>query len=236
MTHTTKTTAADPRWRDLYRLGGYTGAAVATAVVLAIAAFFIWPYAPGEQSAAAVFEMIQADALGALMALDVWLLIGGLGSVILLIPLYAALKPVNESYALLSLVLGLISGAAVIVSRPITEVFILSDLYTAAESGAARAAYMAAGEALLATFHGTAWIMYLLLNTVSFLISAILMLRSEAFPRATAYVGLLTTIVTFGFVIPEIGPILLFVPTVTGIVWNVQMARAFFRLAGESAH
>lgn len=225
---------ADARWKTLYQIGGYTAAALVVIVVLAIIAFIIWPYAPGEQSTEAIFTMIQNDPLGGLMALDFFVLLGGMLSVVLMIALYAALKHVNESWALVALVIGVISGAAAITGRPIVEIFAYSNLWAAASSEVEKGYYLTAGEAMLPMFHGTAWVMYLILNTLGGLIFSVLMLRSEVFSRATAYVGLVTTLVTFGFWIPVIGPALLFVPTITGAIWNAMMARRFFQLSAGS--
>ena len=61
----------------------------------------------------------------------------------------------NESYALLALVLGLIAAVLIVPARPISELFSLSELYAAATTDAARSQYLAAGEAILALFDGT---------------------------------------------------------------------------------
>ncbi|MCJ7823382.1 MAG: hypothetical protein MUP44_00630, partial [Anaerolineales bacterium] len=49
----------DPRWKDLYKIGWITSIISVVIVILAITAFFIWPYAPGFESTDAIFTAIQ---------------------------------------------------------------------------------------------------------------------------------------------------------------------------------
>jgi CHASE2 domain-containing sensor protein len=106
----------------------------------------------------------------------------------------------------------------------------LSDQYAAATTDSARNQYLAAGEALSALFNGTMWMLSQFLIAISSTIDALLMLRTSAFAKATAYVGLGIAVFGYGFWIPVIGPILSLLGTVLGIVWYVLMARDFYRL------
>lgn len=56
------------------------------------------------------------------------------------------------------------------------------------------------------------------------------MFRSSLFSGAAAWVGIAATLPTFGFFIPIVGLVLLFVATFGGVVWYVMIARIFFRL------
>ena len=222
---------ADPRWKELYTVGGIACTAGVIIIVLGVVGYIIWPYAPGVTSTANVFAGIQNNWLGELIALDFLLLLGNLTFIPVFVALYVALKRVNESYALIALVLGLIGLAAIIPSRPIAEMFSLSNLYAAAKTDAEKSQYLAAGEALLPLFSGTGWIVNTFLGTISLLTSAFLMLRSNIFSKATAYVGLATNIVTLGFFLPGIGIILLFLSLPGMLIWDIQLARRFFQLA-----
>ena len=76
--------------------------------------------------------------------------------------------------------LSLIGIMAFIVARPAFEMLSLSDGFAAATTDAQRSAYMAAGEASLAVFHGTAfWVSYLL-GSIAGLILAAVMLRTAS--------------------------------------------------------
>lgn len=52
--------SADPRWKDLYRIGGIASILITVAILFAIAAFFIWPFKPGGASTADIFAALQA--------------------------------------------------------------------------------------------------------------------------------------------------------------------------------
>lgn len=222
---------ADPRWKDLYKVGGIAFVVGVSLIVLSIVAYFIWPYAPGYTATENVFAGIQRDWLGGLVALDFLLLLGNLIAILVFVALYVALKQINGSYALVALVLGLIGLAAIIPSRPIAEMFSLSNLYATAATEAEKSRYLAAGDALLALFNGTGWILNTFLGTLSFLISALLMLRSNIFSKATAYVGIVTNLVTLGFLVPRIGPIFLFLSLPGLVIWYIQLGRRFLQLS-----
>jgi hypothetical protein len=225
-----KSDGADPRWRDLYKIGGiacYAGVAV---VVLAIVAFFIWPYQPGAVSTAEIFSNLQTDRLGGLIALDLPFLAGTFVSIFVLPALYVALKRVNESYALIALVLGIIAVLSLIPARPIAEMVYLSDRYAAATNEAARNQFLAAGEALLAYFNGTAWLVNIVFSSISSLISSLLMLRSRNFGKGTAWIGIVSNSAALAFFLPAIGILLLFLATIGGTVFLALVGRSFFRM------
>jgi hypothetical protein len=96
---------------------------------------------------------------------------------------------------------------------------------------AQRAAYLAAGEAALSAYYGTVFQVSYVLGYVAYLAIGAVMLRSTAFGRATAYLGILTGVAGFGFYLPAIGLLLsVFVVLLIG-VWNALVARRLFQLA-----
>jgi hypothetical protein len=218
------------KWQDLYKIGVVSTILVNVLVISAVIAFFFWPFAVDLYSTEGIFSMLQTDRLGALISLDLLLLVISLINILPILALYVALKPVNESYALIALVLGLLGIILVVPARPLAEMVYLSDQWTAATTEAARIQMLAAGETLLSLFNGTAWMVFTILMAISGLITSLLMLRSKLFGHAVAYVGLISAIPGLGFFIPTFGPILLFVATFGGIVWYFMIARVFYRL------
>jgi hypothetical protein len=227
---------ADPRWRDLYKIGGVTSIIAAASVIFAIIAFFIWPYKAGFTSTANVFTILQKDLLGGLISLDILLLLIGLIQILPFLALYVTLKRVNESYALIALVLVLIAIASLIQSRPLAELVSLSGKYAAAASEVERNQYLAAGETLLSLFNGTAWMIQTVFLALSGLISSLLMLRSPFFGKTTAWIGIISSIIGLGFFIPVIGIPLLFINTIGGIIWLSLIARTFLRLGWDKSN
>ena len=221
------------RWPELYRLGGVASLLVAALIIIAVLAYFIWPYAPGVDSTERILQTLHTNRLGGLVALDVLTVPIVLLNVLPLLALYAALRRINESYALIALVFGLIAVPMLLAARPVTEMVMLSDKFAAATNEAVRGQYLAAGDALLEHFSGTAWMVESFCLILSGLISALLMLRSPVFGKATAYLGIATSLFGFGFVMPVVGPLLFFVNTVLSIVFSILMARGFFRLGRQ---
>jgi hypothetical protein len=223
-------TPSDPRWRDLYKVAGIAAVISELVIILGLVTYFIWPYAPGTQSTEDIFLHLQNDALGALISLDLFLLIGNLFSILLFLALYVSLRQVSESYALIALVVGLIAVVLLIPARPLRELYSLSGQYTAATTEVTRSHYLAAGEALLASFGGIGWFLNTLLGGFSLLISSFLMLRSRIYNKATAYVGIVSNVAVCSFIIPVVGIFLLFLSVPGYAIWYFLLAKRFFQL------
>ena len=226
---------ADPRWRELYLIGGVCGILMSALTILAIVIYFIWPYKPGLTSAQDIFTTLQSDPWNGLMSLDFFMIVVTVLTIPFFLALYLALHKVNDSLALLALVFGMFSCLIILPARPIAEMFDLSARYAAATTDATRSQYLAAGEALSTLFNGTAWMLYFLTFSVDLMISSILMLRARAFSRATAYLGILLNVGLLSLlaVIPSfalIATMINLATTIIGTVWNVLVARTLFQL------
>ncbi len=225
------TPVVDSRWKDLYRIAGIAAITSELVILLEFITYFIFPYAPGTQSTESIFMLLHSNPLGGMISLDLFLFIGNLFSIALFLALYVSLKPINESYALIALALGLIGVVLLIPARPLSELYALSSLYASATTVAAKSQYLASGDTLLVLFSGTNWFMNTLLGTLSLLISALLMLPSHVYSKAAAWVGIVTNIVTLGFWIPGIGIFFLFLSLPGMMIWYFLLARKFFQMA-----
>jgi len=224
------TLSTGSRWKGLLTVGGIACIVGELVILFGIVAYFIWPYMPGYTTTEQIFAFIQADPLGGLVALDFFLLIGNLVSIPIFLALYISLRRINESYALIAVVLGLLAMILIVPARPIAEMVSLSHAYSSAASETARSQALAAGEALLALFNGTGWMVNTVFGGISLLISSILMLKSRVFGKAAAWVGILTNAAVLGFFIPgQVGTLLLFLSLPGYMVWYVQLALKFFR-------
>jgi hypothetical protein len=217
--------AGDRRWRSLYRIGAVAAVISVVVIPLSIAAFFAWPLWPDN-----ILAVIQQDWLAGLMGLDFMYLFSNVFAIPFFLVLYVTLKEVDEGWALIALVLGLIGLACLVLARPIPEMFALSDRYAAATTDAERATYLVAGESMLTHFHGMAYHAHYILGSASLLISSILMLRSTTFSKATAYVGIVTNIVVFGLYVPEVGVWISMLSVVGYLIWYILIARKLFQL------
>jgi hypothetical protein len=219
-----------PRWKELYKIGAIAAIVSEIVLIIGIVAVFFYPFAPGNESTQSIFSLLQKDKLSGLISLDFHLVLGNLFGIFLFLALYVSLKQVNESYALIALVLGLVADVLIIPARPIFELFSLSGSYASATTEVAKSQYLAAGDALLSLFNGTSWLLNTLLGGISLLISSLLMLRSNIFSKSTAYVGIITNVVVCLFFIPGIGMLFLFLSLPGYMIWYYQLARRFLEM------
>ncbi len=232
----TETEIADPRWKELYLIGAVFSILIAISVILAIVAFFIWPFKPGFTSTQNLFTILHGDRLGGLMSLDLPMLLIAPMNIFMFLAIYGALKKVNESYALIALVLALLAVVLVVFSRPLVELVSLSEKYAIATTDAERQQYLAAGEALHAFFNGTAWAAQTVLFMLAGLLNCWLMLRTRFFSRATAWVGIAISIIGLGFFLPVVGIVLLFINTIGSIIWCILLARDLIPLGWDKSN
>lgn len=216
---------ADSRWNWLYKIGGVAALISVVIIPISIVAYFVWPPFPDD-----ILVVIQEDRLAGLMSLDFLYLLSNFFAIPLFLVLYVTLKRVSESFSAIALALGFVGLLSLVPSRPILEMFAISDQYAAATTDAQRAIYLAAGEAVLALFHGTAFNVHYLLGSASLLISSFLMLRSDIFGKRTAYVGIVTNIVVFGLYVPKIGVYISLLSVVGYLIWYILIARRLFQL------
>jgi hypothetical protein len=213
------------RWRWLYRLAAI-GALVSVIIIpVSIVAFFVWPPWPDD-----ILIVLQQDRLAGLMGLDLLYLLGNFVAIPFFLVLYVTLRRVDHGWAVLALTVGLIGLVCIIISRPILEMVAISDGHAAATTDAERATYLAASEAVMSFFHGTAFNAHYVLGSLSLLISSCLMLRSDVYGRATAYVGIVTNVVVFGLYVPVVGVFISLLSVVGYVVWYIMIARKLFQL------
>jgi len=206
-------------------MGGAAALISVVIIPLTIVAYFLWPPFPDD-----ILVVIQEDRLAGLMSLDFLYLANNLIAIPLFLVLYVTLRRVNQGLAAMALAMGLVGLVCLVPARPILEMMTISDQYAAATTDAQSAIYLAAGDALLSLFDGTAFNLHYLLGSASSLISSLLMLRSGIFGRRTAYVGIVTNIVVFGLYVPGIGVYLSLLSVVGYFVWYILLARRFFQL------
>jgi hypothetical protein len=175
------------RLRPIFRIGGW--AAIA-AIVLVFANGALLIFCPIPSTVLGHLQQIQGNKLIGLMNLDLVMLASELLLVAVYVALYAALKRASQLAVTLATGIGLGGVLLYVAVNPTLSFLYLSDQYAAASTGAQRASFLAAGEALWANYQGTAFTVSYLMAAVATLLFASVMLRSHVFNRATAYAGL----------------------------------------------
>jgi hypothetical protein len=220
---------ADPHWRWLYRIGGAAALFAAAMIPIQLTVFITWGQ-PG--TALGWFTLFEDSKLAGLLAFELLLVISTALGIATTLALYVALRGVNESLMTIALVVGLLEAVAFILARPAFEMLYLSEGYAAATTDAQRAMFLGAGEAMLATFNGTAFHLSINLFSIYFLIVSIIMLRSHIFGRVTAYMGILAALFNWALYVPQIGIFLSILSIVPfWAIWLILVARKLLQLA-----
>lgn len=223
----------DTSWQPLYRVGAAAAVAVLLLVPIQIAAFVVWP---PPSTVTGWFELFQAHRLIALVDMDLLLIVDNLLFGLVFLALYFALRGASPSFMTLAVVLDLVAITTYFSSNPAFEMLALSKQYAAADTGLQRLGALAAGQAMVATWQGSAFNVSYVLGAVAILITAAVMLRSQVFGRATAYVGLLFGVLSL---VPasagKLGIVLSLASLVPMWLWLILIARRLFQLGRGAA-
>jgi Domain of unknown function (DUF4386) len=220
-----------PSWRTLYRAAGVAALTTAVLVPVQLAVFMTYPF---PETVTGWFQLLQDNLLAGLVDLDLLLVVDNVLLVVIALALYVALRPTSPSVTTMATGLWLLAIVLFIASNPALELLALSDRFAAATSEAQRSAAVAAGEALLAGWDGTAFQVGYVTGQLAGIMVGLVMLRSALFGRAVPYTLVVGNVVGFGLYLPSVG---LTVSALSGLVlwaWYLLIAPRFFRLARRS--
>ena len=173
-------------WQTLQRVGGATALAVLVLIPLQMVVYFLWP-PPG--SVIGWFTLFQDNVFVGLLDMDLLLIVDYLLLIGLFSALWASLRRANESLMAIALILQLIATAAYLASTAAFEMLSLSNQYASATTDVERSLFLAAGQAMLVTWQGTAFDVSYILSALATLIVSAVMLRSHLFSKITGYAG-----------------------------------------------
>ena len=202
MNQVTNAETSDSDWKSLYRVGGV--AALIAGVIfrrnLGVEISLFSHHAP-PITVNNWFTLLQDNRLLGLSYLNIFDIVDYALVGLMLLALYVALRQANKSYMTIATTLGFIGIAVYFATNTAFSMLSLSDQYAVATTDAQRTMLLSAGEAMLAinrftspgAHPGSGGYMSLLLIAVGGMIISIVMLRSNVFNRATAYVGILAS-------------------------------------------
>jgi hypothetical protein len=219
-----------PTWTTLYRLAA-AAALLMNAIIVAQLIVFMSAPPPLEGSAIDWFTLFQRNRLVGLVDFELLMIVYTLISVPIVLCLYHALRETDPAFTALYVVLSLVGIVCFVAARPAFEMLSLSDQFAATTNEVHRAAIVAAGEATLAAFHGTAFHASYVLGSITGLIISLVMLKSHVFSRATAYVRIGSSVFDFGLYIPAVGVYLSIFSVLFLFAWNILIARRLLQLA-----
>jgi len=219
---------ADSPWKGLYKVGGAAALTVLVFMPIQMIVFFVWP---PPSTVLGWFTLFQDNALVGLLDMDLLLIVDYALMGMLFLALWAALRRVSQSFMAIALTLELVGVTTYFASTAAFEMLSLSNSYAAATTEAERSTLVAAGQAMIATWQGTAFNVSYILGAVALLVVSVVMLRSNVFSRITAYVGILASALMF--VPPTVGTVgILFslISLIPTVIWLILVARRLFQL------
>jgi hypothetical protein len=230
MSHPTQLADTDPihsHWNWLYKVSGMAVLVTVVLIIVQMIVFVLWP-PPG--NAIDYFNLFQNNVLLGFLSLDLLYVIDNVLLIPILLALYVALRKTNEPFMVLGTMLGFIGIACLFTSNPSVSMYSLSGQYAAATTELQRSLFLAAGQAMLAAYSGTAYHLSLILGSLALVIICIVMLQSKIFSKATAYMGILANVLALGLYVPKIGIYILLFSIIFLWVWYVLITRKFFQL------
>jgi hypothetical protein len=233
--------ASDARWKKLYQIAGAAALITVAFIPIQIVVFLAWPPPGYEPTSAAVigwFALFHKNRLVGLLAMDLLLIVDEALAIPIALALYLALRRANESLMLVATTLSMTAIAAYFASNTAVSMLSLSGQYAAATTEAEKSLLVGAGQVLMAIYTGTAFHLSYVLGSVALLMVSTVMLRSNVFSKATAYAGILASVIGLGLYVPKIGLYLSILSVPFIAIWDILLGRRFFRLARgkETAH
>ncbi|WP_426623683.1 DUF4386 family protein [Leifsonia sp. McL0607] len=226
-------TGIDSGWRPVIRFAAISAIVVTAMIPLQAAIFLLWP---PPTTTLGYFALFADHPLLGLLDLDLLLTIDYLLMIPLYIALFAVVERTSRGWALVALVVGLLSLGLFFVSREATfSMWQLSSQYAVADHAADRAALTASAQTLLTLYTGGTFGLSYLLGAASTLIFSIVMVRRRIFGRLPGAVGIATGVT---MLVPAnvgtVGVVVAMLSLIPTAWWLILLSRSFFRLLRTS--
>lgn len=229
MEHSDSSMIPEKDWKGLLKAGGIMAFVVIGLIPIQMIVFILYP--PPE-TALEFINLYHENWFIGMLSLDLLYIINNTFLIIVYLGLFAALRKTDFSLTVIAITLGLIGIASYFASTVIFEMQILSDRYFLSDDTGSRNQILAAAETLLASYKGTAFVVYYMLNGATLLLISRIMLKDHTFTRATAIWGLISGILmlipsTFG----TIGLIFSITSLLPWIVFSILFGSRLLRLS-----
>jgi hypothetical protein len=203
-------------------------------IPLQIVAFIMWP-PPIDGTVADWFQLFRQSPIIGLVSFDIAILLEEVLLVPIILALYLVLRQESESLMVIASGLWLVSVALFITSNTGFEMLALSQGYANVTSDARRSTYLAAGQAMLASYmqQGSAFVMGYLLASLAGVLVGIAMLRNRVFSRWAAYAVIGGNVLGLGLFVPAIGVPLSIGSVFVLIAWYLLIGWRLLRLPAE---
>lgn len=236
--HVDETGGSEPTFSLLFRLGAVAAAATVGVTVIQIVLGVLWPppdFAPTATATTAILEMAKVDPLLTFLKLDGLMVLDYVLLVVVFLALLAALYKKNPSLMMLGTTCAMIAISLYFATNPAATMLVLGRHYDASAPATQNAGLVAAGQAALLDFQGTAFLLHYVMMGIAGMIVSSAMFGSAVFSRATAIAGvaqgaMMLVPVTFG----AIGLVFAVGSLVPFTVWFVLITRTLWLLSSHT--
>ena len=226
-----------PKFSLLFRLGAIAAATTVVVTIIQVVLGVLWPppdFAPTATATTAILEMALTSPLLTFLRLDGLMVLDYVLLVVVFLSLLAALHGANPSLALLGTTVAMIAITLYFTTNPAVTMLALARHYGASGANAQNAGLIAAGQAALLGFQGTAFLLHYVMMGIAGMIVSLAMFSSAEFSRTAATAGVVqgammlvpVTLGTVGLVF-AVGSLIPFT------VWFVLIARTLWRLSAR---
>lgn len=216
----------------LPRLAAAAAAASAVLLPIQVGVFLVWP-PPLDGTAADWFALLADNRLAGMVDLDLLLVLDNVLLVPILLALFVVLRRLREPMMVIATAAGFLGVIMFIAMNPAVQMVGFSEDYAAATSDAARANAVAAGEAVLANWQGTAFHVGYLLGSLAGILIGVVMLGSSVFGRVTAWLAILANTAGLGLYLPGVGVYVAVFSVLFLEIWYLLVSRALWRFARD---
>jgi hypothetical protein len=224
--------AGTTAWNSLYRVGA--AAAVGVLLLLPIQ-MIVFVVAPPPTTVGDWFALYQRNPPLGLLAMDLLLIVDYVLAGLVILALGVALWRVSPALTLIAGALEFVALPTYLASTGAFEMLALSNAHAMAGTESERALLLAAGQALLVTWQGTAFAVSYTLSGVALLMISTVMWRSARFGRFTAATGM---VAGAAGIVPAsagtVGLVLSLISLVPLVIWIVRVAHTLIHLAASS--
>jgi hypothetical protein len=228
--HNTGNEMVDSKWKLLYKAGGVAAVIMVVIILIQFIVFINWP-PPLEGSVLDWYQLFQNNWILGILSFELLMIIYNVLALLMILALYMIFKKLSPSLTAIFLLLSLVGIILFIVARPVFEMLYLSNQYNGATNDIQKSMILAAGEGMLALFNGTAFQISYIFGSISGLLISTVMLRSNIFSKATAYLRIASSILDFGIFIPDVGLYIAMFSVVFLLIWNIMIAKRLFQLS-----
>lgn len=215
-------------FNPLYRIAQYLSLVMLILIPLQIVVFII---APPPTTVKGFFELYQQSPFLGLLSLDFLYLFNNAIIAVIYLALFMLLYNEKPVTVILAFMFGLIGIACYYPSNPAFEMMTLSHQFTQALPEL-KSIYLAAGEAVMASYTGTTFNAYYVLSTLCLLLFSYAILKSRHFHKSVGLWGLVSG---FFMIVPssagKLGMVFSLLSLVPWVIFVILLMNKFNKLA-----